>query len=218
MQRMKRAILTVLLIAAVFSGTAVNAVATNLPAGMLIGDQNGIHVDTDGAYFIDAEDLEAGDVITRQLVIRNTERFPFRLSMTTEPLEETGLQKLLDEINLKLEMEGRVLYNGRVRGDEGVNMVVNALDLGVFETGQQKTLEITLTVNPEMTKLYWTSSEAQCKWIFHAVQEVEQRGPQTGEMIQNALYFIMPGLVVAMGVLLLMKKKRQEENKTYGGD
>jgi len=183
MQHIKRIILSVLLIAAVLSGTAVSAAATDLPPGVLIGDQNGIKVSADGSYFIDAEALQAGDVITKRLTILNTEPYSYDVSMTAEPLSETGPLKLLDETHCTLTLDGTVIYDGRVRGDDGSNMIQNALKLGNYQTGQQRTLDITLTVNPEMKTYYWTASEALFKWNFYAAQKEDSAAPKTGEIL-----------------------------------
>ena len=217
MQRIKRLFWSVLLIAAVFSGTTAQAAAatTDLPAGMLIGDQDGIVVPVEGDYFIDADDLKAGDVITKRLTIRNTEPYPYSVSMTAEPLEELGPIELLDEVHCTLAMEGTVLYDGRVRGDEGINMILNALDLGEYVSGQQRELMITLTVNPEM-RIAYDDSESFLKWHFYAARKVVEEGPNTGDIIKNSLYFILPGFLLTMGILLLIKKRR--EKKAYGGE
>ena len=209
MQYVKKMILFVLLIAAVFSGTTANAATVNLPAGLLISDQDGIRVGTDGAYFIDAGALEAGDVIMKRLIVQNSEPYSYRLTMTAEPLEETGPLKLLDEVRCTLRMDEKVLYDGRVRGDEGINMILNALDLGIFKSGEQRVLDITLTVSPEMKKYYWTASEAFFNWNFYGTQIMSpEEGPKTGEMIKNSLYFVLPGLLLAMGLPLLIKRRK----------
>ena len=209
MQRIKRMILSVLLIAAVLSGTAVSAAATDLPAGLLISDQDGIHVTRDGEYFINADGLEAGDVITKRLVIHNTEPYSFNLSMTAEPLSETGPLRLLNEVRCTLRMDGRTLYDGRVRGDDGIDMIRRALDLGSFRSGDQKTLEITLTVHPEMKAHFWSASEAFFKWHFYAAQDTPIDDVKTGERIKNSLYFILPGIVFAIGILVAVKRRRR---------
>ncbi len=218
MQRIKSLILSVLLIAAVFSGTTAQAAAaTDLPAGMLIGDQDGIRVTPEGEYFINVDEIEAGDVITKRLTIRNTESYSYKVTMTAEPLEEIGPLKLLDEVHCTLAVDGRVLYDGRVRGNDGVNMIENALDLGDYTSGQQRELMITLTANPEMQKFYWTASESLFKWNFFAAQDITEKGPDTGDIIKNSLYVILPGVLLTMGILLLTKK-RKEEKKAYGGE
>jgi len=213
MQRVKRLILSALVIAAVFSGTVAHAAATNLPAGMLIGDQYGITVGVDGAYFIDWDGIEASDTLTKSLTILNTEPYAFKVSMTAEPLEETGPLQLLDEIHLTLKLDGRILYDGRVRGDEGVDMIRNALDLGNYESGQMRVLDISMEVSPEMKKYYWKTSEAFLKWNFYAVREVspDEDGPKTGEIIKYGLYGVMLCMTVATAILIIVKKKQKKE-------
>jgi len=214
MQKAKKITLCVLLTAFIFLKIAVSAEAADLPAGMIIGDQNGIRVSTDGAYFINAEGLKAEDVITKQLTILNTEPYSYKLSMTAEPLEETGPLKLLDEVRCTLKIDGRILYDGRVRGDEGINMIQNALDLGTYRSGEQRVLEITLAVSPEMEGHFWESSEAFFNWNFYAAQITgpEER-PKTGEAVKNSLYFILPGIMLAIGILLL-KRRKESGDKT----
>ena len=215
MQLVKRLILPVLLmIAVVFSGPAVYAAATNLPAGVLIGDQYGIQVSVDGEYFIDWEGLQASDTLTKRLTIRNTEPYAYKITMTAMPLTETGPLHLLDEVTVILTLDGRVLYNGRVRGDDGVNMIQNALDLGNYQSGESRVLDISMKVNPEMRKYYWKTSEAFFQWNFYAVREVpEDEGPKTGEIIRYGLYALMGGLTVTTGVLLILKKKQKRKEE-----
>jgi len=223
MQRFKRLTITVLLIAAVFSGTAVYAAATDLPSGVLIGDQNGIMVSRDGSYFIDAEALQAGDVITKQLTILNTEPFGCDISMMAAPLGETGPVDLLNEVHLNLKLDGAVIYDGRVRGVDGIDMTRNPLKLGNYQSGTQRTLDITLTVNPGM-KTYWAHSEALFKWNFYAEQQVktdkpkagghQTEGPKTGDFFRYGLYvFIAAASLAAGALLLLIRRKRRDSAK-----
>lgn len=211
MHGIKRLILSALLFAVVFSGTTASAAATSLPAGVLIGDQDGITCSQEGEYYIDATGLQAGDVLTKQVTIRNTEPYTYKISMTADPMEETGPLKLLDEIHLNLKLNGKTLYDGRVRGDEGVNMILNALDLGTYTSGDTAIMDITLTVNPEMQKYWYTSSEAWLRWNFYAARPDEGKdGPKTGEMVTYGMY-ILGGCLLGTSLVLLISKKKQEQ-------
>jgi len=214
MQYIKRWILSVLLIAAVFSGTAVSAAATDLPPGVLIGDQNAIKVSVDGTYFIDAGELQAGDVITKRLAILNTEPYAYDIGMTAEPLDETGPLHLLDEVRCTLKLDGTVIYDGRVRGDDGINMIRDTLKLGNYQSGQQHTLDITLTVSPEMKSYYWTPSEALFKWNFYAERKEYSPPPITGNVAKYGLYAItLSASATAFVLLLLIRRKRKHSEK-----
>jgi len=216
MQVCKKMIMAVLLIVAVFSGTMAHAAPTNLPAGILIGDQNGINVSVDGEYFIEWDGLEASDVLTKKLTIMNVEPYSYKISMTAEPMEESGPLKLLDEVHLNLKLDGKVLYDGRVRGDEGINMILNALDLGSYNSGDSRVLEITMTVNPDMQKYYWRTSESLFKWNFHAARDVQETGPNTGEIVKYSIYGLLAVVMVATAILLVLKKKKQEQQVREG--
>jgi hypothetical protein len=217
---MKRAtiiIIAAMLTAAVFSGTAAAAAAATpekLSPGILIGDESGLRVDSDGKYFIEAGNLKAGDVITKHLHIHNTEPYSFKIAMTATPLDETGPLKLLDEVNCKLALGGKTLYDGRVRGDDGVNMILNSLNLGTFKSGDQRTLDITLTANPEMKRHYGADSEAFYDWNFYAVRAVgSEEGPKTGEIVKDSLYFLLPAILLTSGIALYAKRHREASAK-----
>jgi hypothetical protein len=213
-QSIRRILFSVLLIATVLSSTVATAAVINLPAGMLIGDQNGVRVSTTGDYFIEVDGLEPGDVITKQLAILNTEPYSDKLSMLAESIEETGPVKLLDEVNCTLTLDGKVLYDGRVRGDEGIDMRRQALELATIPSGGQKTLEIVMTVSPDMKEYSWTKSEAIFAWHFNAVQAKDPGSPKTGEIINRALHFILPILVLTMGILLYIRRDKDENMKS----
>jgi len=219
MHHIKRVILSVVLIVAVFSGPVAYAAATNLPAGILIGDQNGIQVSVDGEYFIDWEGLNASDTLTKRLNIHNMEPYSYKISMTAEPLEETGPLHLLDEVSVTLKLDGKVIYDGRVRGDDGINMILNALDLGNYNSGDQRVLDISMKVDPDMKKYYWKISEAFFKWNFYAVRVVPYDGgsPKTGEIIKNGMYALMGGIAGATVILLVLKKKQREKEANPQG-
>ena len=169
MQRTKKLVLSVLILTVVLIAAAPQAAASGLPDYFLIGETTGLTVTGDGVYLIDAPELKPGDTITKQLLIRNLEPYTFRLSLRAEPMEETGPLDLLDEVRLTLTLDGHLLYDGRVRGDEGVNMILTPLDLGLYPSGAYRTLDIVLTVDSSMS-LHYESSEAFFRWIFHAVR------------------------------------------------
>ena len=80
-------VLCVICLIMTVSGVAVSAADTELPEGFLIGDSDGTHVSANGDYFIWAEDMYAGDVITKKLTIHNMENDkPFSLYMSAQPL------------------------------------------------------------------------------------------------------------------------------------
>jgi LPXTG-motif cell wall-anchored protein len=206
----------ILCAAAVFSGTAANAAAGALPPGLLIGDQNGIYVDRYGDYFINAVGLRPGEVLIKTLTIRNTEQAaPFSLSMTAQPLESTGPIDLLDKVRLELALDGQPLYSGRLRGDGDGGMIQNALALGEYAFGGQKTVTITLTVDKDID-LSQEKSAADIRWHFFAARDEAADPPKTGEAAGNCLTLLAAGLAAGTAVLILVRKKQGADSGPAG--
>ncbi|MCL2301128.1 MAG: hypothetical protein FWC27_13380 [Firmicutes bacterium] len=215
-------VLTLSLLAAMISGMAVRAGAaetTQLPAGMLIGDQDGIHADAHGVYYIDARGLMPGDVIHKVITIQNLSqndtaaeaKIPYTVSMMTEPLLTRGPVDLLDKVRLTIKLEGQVIYDGRSRGDGPPDMTVTPLQLGTYELGARKILDVTLTVAPDM-EVHEEKSEADFKWIFYAFRALKPEPPKTG-LLENYGY-LMPVGVVLLLVFLFLKKRRDRDRQT----
>jgi hypothetical protein len=188
----------------------VSEAATALPPGLLIGDQNGIQVNRDGDYFIKATGLMPGQVIIKELKIKNTEKdaTPFKLSMTAEPLESAGPVNMLDKVQLKLELDGAKLYDGRVRGDEDVNMIENAINLGKYAAGDQKIMTITLTVDNDF-QLSHEKSYSNIRWHFYAVKGERPDPPKTGESDRNLLLWFCSAVLLLGSLIIVANKKRK---------
>jgi hypothetical protein len=201
--------------AVVFSGTTVSAAASALPPGFLIGDQNGIYVERNGEYFINAVNLRPGEVIIKTLTIRNTERgAPFKLSMTAQPLQSTGPIDLLDKVHLNLSLDGQQLYDGRIRGDEGTDMIRNALQLGQYACGDSRTLVITLTVDEDM-KISYERSTADIRWHFYAIKDETADPPKTGEAVRDYLLLFSAALAVGTIILIAARKKQRKDEQIH---
>ena len=221
-------VLCMCLVASVISGTMVNAAAaTNLPDSFLIGDQNGIKVGVDGEYYIECVDVLPGDVFHKVLTIQNLDMdgatpessIPFNLSMRMEPVSEIGPVKLLDITKLVLKLEGTTIYSGRVRGDDGINAILNALNLGQYKPGDQRTLDITLTVDGNINQADWkqdTYSEAQFRWIFYAWREKSEDGPKTGFLENYGVYLLPVGGMVTLSAVLFFLKTKKKRGEAQG--
>jgi len=190
---------------------------TNLPSSFLIGDSEGIRVGVDGVYYIEALGVVPGDVFTKRLTIQNLDmtgttpesEIPYTLTMRAEPLFQVGPVDLLDVVDLELKLDGRVIYQGRVRGDEGVNMIETPLQLGVYKPGDQRTLDIKLTARPDW-EIGYEKSVAEFKWIFYAWRATPRDAPKTG-IVEYGAFGLVGGVVLLWVFLILKKKKRDQE-------
>jgi len=194
------------------------ASTTNLPSNFLIGDSEGVRVGVDGVYYIEALGVVPGDVLTKHLTIQNLDmaeesaegKLPCTLSMRGEPLFNAGPVELLDEVHLELKLDGQTVYSGRLRGDEGVNMIENALSLGTYMPGDQRALDIKLTVGTNW-ELTHEKTAAEFKWIFYAVRIAPLDAPKTGGAEYGAIGGLIGGTVLLWVFLVLKKRKRDKE-------
>ncbi|MDR2525467.1 MAG: hypothetical protein LBC83_04640 [Oscillospiraceae bacterium] len=219
MHRLKKWIATAICFLAVISGTAGSVAAVGLPAGFLIGDQDGISVSADGEYIINAVGLMPGDILTKTITIQDlSDGNATTLTLYAEPLEVTGPVDLLDAIHLTLELVEKSgkrakLYDGRVRGTDDTNMVQNPLQLGVYTSGDQAELHVRLVVDETIVPTEEIST-AEVKWIFNAVREVPPDPPKTGLTSSYFLYGAgIGGVLVLCVFLVFLRRKRGEQRR-----
>jgi hypothetical protein len=205
-------VVVVLWAAPISGGTSAAWAAGPLPPGVLVADQDGLQVGLDGVYLVDARELLPGQRLSRQLVIRDEVGPGFRLWLWGEPVGQGGPAALLDQVRLRLSLDGRVLYEGRFRGDEGETMTVRSLDLGWHEPGRESVLKIEFKVADEL-ELGPERSWADMRWHFTAVRDRSAQSPGTGT--GDAVGWLWPvagGLALAaVGLVIAGRRERKTE-------
>ena len=192
----------------VFSGTTALAAQPNLPKGFIISDSTGVNVEADGKYSIHIDNIIPGEIIIKTITVHNLERsrIPFILSMMAEPENVSGPVNLLDAMTLTITMDGNTLYHGRLRGDEGPNMIQNALPLGIYASGDSKILHIRIQTGN------WEPSEeksiAEISWYFYA-----GKGHNACGFAHCWVYVLAAMICLAVLFLFLLRKKKMESNK-----
>lgn len=220
-------VLAALLVACLLAApcaTAALAIETNLPESFLIDDENGISVKDVGEFFLFSKNLMPGDIITRTLTLRNlTQGEPYRLHLLGESPRSKGSVDWLDNLHLRITLEGQLLYSGRLRGDgkeacgmqgNGVDLINQGVDLGVFEKGAQKSLKFVVTANSGLSADdLEESSSANIDWVFHAVKDAPPDPPKTGDAVRYSMYI----LLLAIGILCAIfydRYRKLRRNKT----
>ncbi|MDR1800831.1 MAG: signal peptidase I [Lachnospiraceae bacterium] len=218
----KAFVLTIIGVAlALLLGLEAKAMQNALPQGMLIGDSNGIRVSYDGDYFIDAKNLRPGEVITKELIVRNMEdEGTYTLSLLAQPIGSSGPQDLLEKVNLTLKVDGDEVYKGRIKGDEGINIIENPLPLGEYPAGKSRTILITLTVDSDLLITY-DKSEAEIGWQFYAVKKENEggngknggiggKGVKTGDLADGIMLLLSAFWMALMSLMLIIWKRRKD--------
>ncbi|WP_207695709.1 hypothetical protein DOK67_0001593 [Enterococcus sp. DIV0212c] len=214
---------------------------SDLPSGIVVGDDQGIKIDNDGQYLVDIRDVAPGKKWSTKITIINMEKdSPYRLTMSvSKPTLVKGSLDLSKAIQLTLIYEEKEIYKGPLSGiNETMNLQdkLTPLELGLFRSGDTKMLE----ANFELDGKKYTNKDFSQKnivemiWKFKAVKttlpdtgEPEKpdhsfvdkiinkfRLPNTGEDWRNALLFSCIGLFLILIILLIIKHKKSENNKS----
>lgn len=221
---------TFILMAGLFGTTSF---ASELPRGLVIADNEGIAVQTNGQYFIDITDILPGETYTKEITFRNTDKDdPFELGLRVHPKESTGSINWNDHVTMTLNMDGKELYKGKLLGNGQKDWTKEFLSLGSFSYGSDKVLKVTFEVDSNLTnKDFAEKNRFLYEWEFVATRNGEPvkpepknkekslfKLPQTGEEWSAFLYQVLAGLLLLLIVLLLWKKKRQAEQAEKRGE
>lgn len=148
-----------------------NGSVKGIPEGLYVMDENGNSVSQNGEYYIDISDMQAGETYTKVLSIQNLINTPYTLTMSAEPISSEGNLDLEKYTNIKLYLDGELIYDGRVTGEGNVSMQNSPLILGEVVPGQSKELKAEIMWNGEGLKEIEGQEylgKVDFKWIFEA--------------------------------------------------
>ena len=221
MTKLKNRLASFILACCMASACAAPALAAdkNLPDSFCIDDENGISVTDAGEYFLYSDNLMPGDVITRTLTLRNLKQGdPFQLRMAGESPESAGPVDWLENLHLRITLDGRELYAGRLRGDgrdtrtmkvNGADLLYQGLDLGTYEQGGYGVLKFVVTADAGhlTAEDLREVSRANIKWVFYAAKNADEDGPKTGETMRCGLYILLALLLILCAIFYARYRK-----------
>ncbi|WP_086315593.1 hypothetical protein A5821_003093 [Enterococcus sp. 7F3_DIV0205] len=214
---------------------------SNLPPGIVAGDDQGIKIKNDGQYLVDIRDVAPGKKWSTKITIINIEKdIPYHLTMNiSKPTIIEGSLDLSQAIQMTLIYEGKEVYKGPL---SGVNKTQNLqdktipLNLGTFKGGDTRMLEAHFELDGKTytNRDFFKKNVVENIWHFKAVKTTlpdtndpddpekpfleklinKLRLPNTGEEWRNALLFSCVGLFLILVSLLIIKHKKQEK-KTH---
>lgn len=161
------------------SASAVNlpeGSVKGIPEGLYVMDEDGKSVSQNGEYCVDISGMKPGETYTKVLSIQNLINTPYTLTMSAAPISSEGNLDLEKYANLKLYLDGELIYDGKVTGEGNVNMQDSTLNLGEIVSGQSKELKAEILWNGEGLKEIEGQEylgRVDFKWIFEAALKEE---------------------------------------------
>lgn len=203
-------------------------IAQELPRGMVIGDSQGLNATSKGEYHVNITDVLPGGSWHTTISMVNMEKgSPYQLTMLISPATVSGSLDLSKALHMTLTYEGTVVYDGPASGiSDSVNLQTTPLDLGVFNAGDSRALEVTYSLSGEYTnKDFITKNVMDNVWTYYAVKTTAPTGPSMnldegttkpsgrlpsmGELMKQAMIMICLGLFLTLIALLIWKKKKE---------
>ncbi len=250
LKRAEKLIAVLLAAVLVFSMAALTAFADELRAGTVAGlpeklvvlDDNGNSVSENGEYFFEVEDMTPGEVYTKNIQIMNLrEDAGYKIFFNAQPMTKYGDIDLENECVLKLFLDNRLVYSGKVTGDGAPDVREEPLSLGKYGPGESRVLRAEITwnangnydgavdeghriydfngikvVRPKTGKAH-IEGEVIFKWIFTAVGDAPGDNSEpnpyidTGETITYIALGLFAVAVPVMWLLLIGKKHKKEK-------
>lgn len=171
--------------------TVTNTYAANL---ILTGNTDGLIITplNENLFYID--DLLPGESAAAGLEIRNTDIYPFILSVEVVNIAEEEID-LLEVLNIKVFMNGIEIVSFPAKGGR--------YELGRFLPNQTSLLDVALTINGTETGNEYQMKGAELLWIFEASSEYEEMiipgpgpGPGSDTTPDTTLYFPPPAVTL----------------------
>ena len=248
----KKLIAVLLSAVLIFSTAAVTAFADELRAGTVAGlpeklvvlDDNGNSLSENGEYFFEVEDMTPGEVYTKNIQIMNLrEDAGYKIFFNAQPMTKYGDIDLENECVLKLYLDNRLVYSGKVTGEGAPDVREEPLSLGKYGPGESRVLRADIVwnasgdydaavdeghrvydfngvrvVRPKTGKAH-IEGEVIFKWIFTAVGDAPGDGESsnpyidTGETITYIAIALFAIAVPVMWLLLVIKRNKKQKEK-----
>lgn len=213
-----------------------------LPEKLTVMDSDGNAVSSDtGEYFFSVENMIPNEAYSKDVQIMNLrEDKAYHIYFYAEPLSRSGEIDLENDCTAIISLDGQQVYSGKVTGEGNINLTEIPIDLGLYEPGQSRKLNCTVTWNGESAESFidygkkivdvngttvvkegsgdgYIYGEVIFKWIFYAVVDEDYVPPKTGVFSEGTnVYAVILSAIVAMTVVmavLILVKKRKNKNR-----
>lgn len=160
--------------------------------------------------FTNFKNVLPGDTLTQRVVVQNSSIYNVRIWMqqTPETYVETDMPDFLSKMRLKVEMDGKTLFDAPA---SEAAQLKEPVVLGTIRKRlkSQTYLDVTLEVPIEMGSEYM-NQRGIVPWTFIVEEVPDEPGPHTGDWYENGVWLAMAGALVLaiIAVLVLMRRRR----------
>lgn len=155
-----------------FPRTVSAANDMQLPAGVLISDDQGISLTKSEGYFFNLKQLFPGDRITREIDIKNKRDATIGVSMKIIPIKVSGPINLIKNIDMVIKYNDKVIFDGNLASqDKSIFKTGSEIQLGRIAANSDNRLHVELYVSPNIPieDLINVESEAIVRWEVAAL-------------------------------------------------
>ncbi len=171
----------------------------------------------DDKVFMKHIDMVPGHEYKDELLIENGTQYTYKLYMKVKEREQSiKADELLDNINMKITLDGEVLYDGKAKGGDenstGVNLQ-EAIYIGEYKEDSASKIEVITELDKGFSDT--TNDElSYIDWEFYAEYNdlIIPINPSTGANMDKYLKIILVSLTIVfiliLGYIFLIEKRR----------
>lgn len=226
---------------ALYPYSSTSAANHVLSEGMVIGDDQGIHVKANGEYLMDLRDILPGETYDVTISMMNVDEkgAPYELFFWVDPaIQIEGPIHFDQALSMTIDYDGKPLYNGIVAGTGTPNLQEKEISLGTFKAGESRAMKVHMKMDSSYTNEdFIQKSVTENVWHFRAIRKDEPTNPsttepptssgeepdggkkpvikfpQTGEEWRDTLLYLSIGILLIVGVILFWHRKRQQDKE-----
>lgn len=119
-----------------------------LPEQLVVLDDSGNSVSDNGDYYFVVENMEQAETYTKKIQIMNLrEDESYKITFRAQPVSKEGEIDLENDCECVITLDGITIYSGKITGEGTPDIRDNALDLGVYNPGESKSMVVSITWN-----------------------------------------------------------------------
>lgn len=172
----------------------------------------------DEKIFMNHPDMIPGSTYTDELIIENKTNNDYNLYFKVKLAENTN-SRLLENISMKIKLDGKLIYDGKATGLDYKNEFINlqdSINLGEFKKNKSSKMIVETKLDEKYRETKETDN-TEINWTFYA--QYENRKPQ--EITEGNIEYKVPilpviSLILLIGILILLfaiRKKLEDSIK-----